>query len=187
MQIAPLDSDLEHNKHLKLRENDVEFRIFNLVLDRAEFYFRHLRRIWPCFRWSSEKFEISFLKLQLFRNGKFFTAPVIESDQWGSGTIWRRLETAQIMVKVRSSPLAKFIIRKLFRRPSRKVRHTRDQRFTLPLYKDSNDTVKFDIDQVAKPGRWERRKAFVKVLVGNFYTCRTFTAFWSWEAKLRTL
>ena len=101
MQIAPLDSDLEHNKHLKLRENDVEFRIFNLVLDRAEFYFRHLRRIWPCFRWSSEKFEISFLKLQLFRNGKFFTAPVIESDQWGSGTIWRRLETAQIMVKVR--------------------------------------------------------------------------------------
>ena len=52
MQIAPLDSDLEHNKHLKLRENDVEFRIFNLVLDRPSFYFRHLRRIWPSFRLS---------------------------------------------------------------------------------------------------------------------------------------
>lgn len=43
----------------------------------------------------------------------------------------------------------------------RRVRHTdrRKTHFTLPLYKDKNDTnVSFDIDTIAKPGRWERRK-----------------------------
>ena len=98
---------------------------------------------------------------------------LISGDLAQSDVVWKQRKSWSRFVR----HLTKFIIRKLFRRPSRKVRHTRDQRFTLPLYKDSNDTVKFDIDQVAKPGRWERRKAFVKVLVGNFYTCRTFTAF----------